>query len=141
LLGSAYYVKALAKDQLSKIEAMINLDTLGLGPTEVWVNRSAPWLVNGLVVVARSMNSPITGMDMTGVGESDEESFIGAKVCTITVRSVTPQTLHVLHHRDDNPGAVHFEDYYKTYRLLATYLAVIDAATAPVGNSCPIKPL
>ena len=141
LLGSAYYVKALAKDQLSKIEAMINLDTLGLGPTEVWVNRSAPWLVHGLVVVARSMNSPITGMDMTGVGESDEESFIGAKVCTITVHSVTPQTLHVLHHRDDNPGAVHFEDYYKTYRLLATYLAVIDAATAPSGNSCPIKPL
>jgi Peptidase family M28 len=141
LLGSAYYVKSLAKDQLSKVEAMINLDTLGLGPTEVWVSQSAPWLVNGLVVVARSMNLPITGMDVTGIGKSDEESFIGEKVCTITIHSLTPQTLHMLHHAADNPGALHFQDYYQTYRLLATYLAVIDAATAPAGNSCQIKPL
>jgi len=141
LLGSAYYVKNLAKDQLSNVEAMINLDSLGLGPTEVWVSQSAPWLVNGLIVVARSMNLPITGMNVTGVGKSDEESFIREKVCTITVHSVTQQTLHVLHHRDDNPEAVHFQDYYQTYRLLATYLAVIDTVTAPAGNSCQIKPL
>ena len=40
LLGSAFYVKQLSKDQLSNIEAMINLDSLGLGPTEVWVSQS-----------------------------------------------------------------------------------------------------
>jgi hypothetical protein len=141
LLGSAYYVKHLSKDQLSTIEAMINLDTLGLGPTEVWASQSAPWLVNGLAVVARSLNLPITGMNMNGVGESDEESFIREKVCTITVHSLTPQTLHVLHRADDNPRAVHFQDYYDTYRLLAAYLAALDAAAPPAESNCQIKPL
>lgn len=141
LLGSAFYVKQLVKDQLSKIEAMINLDTLGLGPTEVWASQSDPLLVNRLAVIARSLNLPITGMNVNGFGESDEESFIREKVCTITIHSVTPQTAHVLHHRDDNPAAISFHDYYDTYRLLAPYLAVMDTVTAPAGHACQIKPL
>ena len=108
LLGSAFYVKQLPKDQLSKIEAMINLDTLGLGPTEVWVSQSDPLLVNRLIVVARLLNLPITGINVSGFGESDEESFIREKVCAITIHSVTPQTAHVLHQGDDNPATIHF---------------------------------
>ncbi len=141
LLGSAFYVKQLAKDQLSKIEAMINLDTLGLGPTEVWASQSDPLLVSRLAVIARSLNLPITGMNVNGFGESDEESFIREKVCTITIHSVTPQTAHVLHHRDDNPAAISFHDYYDTYRLLAPYLAAMDTVAAPAGHACQIKPL
>jgi Zn-dependent M28 family amino/carboxypeptidase len=141
LRGSAFYVKQLPKDRLSKIEAMINLDTLGLGPTEVWVSQSDPLLVNRLVVVARSLNVPITGMNVNGFGRSDEESFIREKVCTITVHSVTPQTAHVLHSRDDNPAAIRFHDYYDTYRLLAPYLAAMDTVAAPPANNCNVKPL
>ncbi|HEX4322012.1 MAG TPA: M28 family peptidase, partial [Acidobacteriaceae bacterium] len=48
LLGSAYYVQQLPKEQLLRIEAMINLDTLALGPTKVWVSQSDPRLVNAL---------------------------------------------------------------------------------------------
>ncbi len=141
LRGSAFYVKQLPKDQLSKIQAMINLDTLGLGPTEVWVSQSDPLLVNKLVAVARFLKVPITGMNVNGFGESDEESFIREKVCTITVHSVTPQTAHVLHSPDDNPAAIHFHDYYDTYRLLVPYLVVMDAIAAPPANSCNVKPI
>jgi Iap family predicted aminopeptidase len=141
LRGSAFYVKQLPKDQLSKIQAMINLDTLGLGPTEVWVSQSDPLLVNRLVALARFLKVPITGMNVNGFGESDEESFIREKVCTITVHSVTPQTAHTLHSRDDNPAAIHFHDYYDTYRLLAPYLAAMDTAAAPSANSCSVKPI
>jgi Zn-dependent M28 family amino/carboxypeptidase len=141
LVGSAFYVKQLAKDQLASIEAMINLDTLGLGPTEVWVSQSDPLLVNRLVAIARSIKLPITGMNVNGVGRSDEESFIQKGVCTITVHSVTPETLHVLHSSSDNPTAIRFSDYYDTYRLLASYLAVLDTVDAPVSKGCKIKPL
>jgi Zn-dependent M28 family amino/carboxypeptidase len=141
LVGSAFYVKQLAKDQLANIEAMVNLDTLGLGPTEVWVRQSDPLLVNRLVAIARSIKLPITGMNVNGVGRSDEESFIEKGVCTITVHSVTPESLHVLHSSSDNPTAIHFSDYYDTYRLLASYLAVLDTADAPASNGCKIKPL
>src|SRR6476661_8141670 len=45
LVGSQYYVKNLAPENLKKIRAMICIDTLGLGPTEVWVSRSDKELV------------------------------------------------------------------------------------------------
>lgn len=141
LVGSAFYVKRLAKDQLANIEAMINFDTLGLGPTEVWASQSDPLLVNRLVAIARTLKMSITGMNVNGVGRSDEESFIGKGVCTITVHSVTPETLHVLHSSSDNPTAIRFSDYYETYRLLASYLAVLDTLEAPASKGCKIKPL
>ena len=105
------------------------------------MSQSDPLLVNRLIVVARLLNLPVTGMNVNGFGESDEESFIREKICTITVHSVTPQTAHVLHQRDDNPAAIHFHDYYDTYQLLAPYLAAIDTAAAPAGHSCKVKPI
>jgi hypothetical protein len=59
LLGSAFYVKQLPKEQISKIEAMINMDSLGLGPTKVWVSQSDPLLVNRLGQLAHTMNLPV----------------------------------------------------------------------------------
>jgi Zn-dependent M28 family amino/carboxypeptidase len=141
LLGSAFYVKQLPKDQLSKIETMINLDTLGLGPTKVWVSQSDPRLVNGLGMLAHSMNLPLAGMNVSAFGESDEESFIREKLCTVTIHSLTPETAHVLHHSADNPSAVRFHDYYDTYRLLAAYITFLDTQVVPEGHSCNIKPI
>jgi Peptidase family M28 len=139
LLGSAYYVNQLSKEQLSQIEAMVNLDTLGLGPTKVWGSQSDPLLVNGLGSLAQIMNLPIARMDVDRFGESDEESFIREKVCTITIHSLTDKTVHVLHHPADNPTAVRFSDYYDTYHLLAAYLAVLDAQLVSDGHICKAK--
>jgi Peptidase family M28 len=141
LLGSASYVKQLPKDQISKIEAMINMDSLALGPTNVWVSQSDPLLVNRLGQLAHTMNLPIGVMNVDGFGESDEESFIREKVCTLTIHSVTPETSHVLHTSADKPSAVRFNDYYDTYRLLAAYLAVLDTQLVPDGHSCKAKPI
>jgi Peptidase family M28 len=139
LLGSAYYVQQLPKEKISQIEAMINLDTLALGPTEVWVSQSDPRLVNALAELAHVMKLPIGGMNVNGFGDSDEESFIGDKVCTIMVHSLTPETAHILHHLDDNPSAVKFNEYYDTFHLLAAYLAVLDAQLTADGHVCNIK--
>ena len=141
MVGSAFYVKHLAKDQLVNIAAMINLDTLGLGSTEVWVSQSDPLLVNGLVVVARNLKLPLVGMNVNGFGVSDEESFIAKKICTKTVHSVTSETAHVLHSRADNPTAIHFFDYYETYQLLAAYLALFDQVDIPSAHNCKVVPL
>jgi Zn-dependent M28 family amino/carboxypeptidase len=141
LIGSAFYVKHLAKDQLANIEAMINLDTLGLSSTEVWVSQSDPLLVNRLAAIAQSLKLPIAGMNVNGFGKSDEESFIEKKICTITVHSVTPETAHVLHSSSDKPAAIRFSDYYDTYLLLAPYLAALDTVEAPTSNGCKIKSL
>jgi hypothetical protein len=141
LLGSTYYVQQLTKEQLSRIEAMINLDTLALGPTKIWVSQSDPRLVNTLAQMAHVMKLPIGGMNVDGLGESDEESFIQDKVCTITIHSLTPKTVHILHSTDDSPSAVKFDDYYDTFHLLAAYLAVLDAQLGADGHICNVKPV
>ena len=141
LLGSAYYVKQLSPEQIAKIEAMINLDTLGLGPTKIWVSQSDPRLVNGLANLAHSMNLPIASVNVNGFGESDEESFIGRKVCALVVHSLTPKTAYVLHRPTDNIFALRFSDYYDTYRLLAAYLTLLDTGLQPDGHVCTAKPV
>ena len=60
--------------------------------------------------------------NVDGFGESDEESFIRKKVCTVTIHSVTSETAH-------------------TYHLLAAYLAVLDAQLVSDGHVCKAKPI
>jgi Zn-dependent M28 family amino/carboxypeptidase len=126
LLGSQFYVNSLTPDQVQKIDAMVNMDTLGLGPTEVWVSRSDQKLVRALTGIARALKLPLTGQNVDRVGQSDEESFIRRKIPTITIHSLTQETLGVLHSPGDNYNAVHFNDYYNSYRLLSGYLVLLD---------------
>jgi len=44
---------------------------------------------------------------------------------------VTPETLPILHNRRDNLAAVRMDDYYLTYRLIASYLAYLDEKLTP----------
>jgi hypothetical protein len=81
------------------------------------------------------MKLPFSGMNLDGFGESDEESFIREKVCALVVHSLTPSTAHVLYSSDDNPKAIHFKEYYETYKLLAAYLTVYDTQPS-AGRTC-----
>ncbi len=138
LVGSKFYVRSLTPEQVKKIKAMICMDTLALGPTEVWVSHSDQALIHQLLRIALSLKAPLTRMDVEEVGESDEESFIQQKVPTITLHSLTQKTLSVLHSPQDNYSAVHFDDYYESYCLVSAYLALLDQeglpATAPGSN-------
>jgi Peptidase family M28 len=127
LVGSEYYARQLTPAQRANIEAMINLDTLGLGPTEVWVSHGDKRLVMALNAVAQATNLPLTGMNVDGVGSSDSESFAKLKVPSMTVHSVTQNTLRVLHSTRDKLDAVRMDDYYGSYRLLTGYLTFLDS--------------
>ena len=141
LVGSAFYVKHLSPEEVSTIEAMINLDTLGLGPTKVWIGQSDPRLVSGLTYLSRTMDLPLEGMNLDGYGLSDEESFIRDRICTLTIHSITAETMHVLHRPADNPSALRIDDYYATYRLLAAYLNILDNELTADGHLCTAKPI
>ena len=141
LVGSQFYVGSLSAEQLKRIDAMINLDTLGLGPTKVWVSRSDRAMVSALVGFARLVKSPLAGVDVDQVGMSDEEPFIARKIPAIMIHSVTQETLNILHGPFDAIGAIHFDDYYETYRLLSGYLAFLDnnlaRASVPAAATPP----
>jgi len=142
LVGSKFYVSSLTPEQVSKIKLMVCMDTLALGPTEVWVSHSDPELIRKLVRIAHALKSPLTRMDVEKIGESDEESFRQREVPTITLHSLTQATLSVLHSPKDNYSEVHFNDYFQSYRLVSAYLAFLDQdvlATAPSKDSTPQK--
>jgi putative aminopeptidase FrvX len=141
LIGSDFYVNQLKSEQLADIQAMINLDSLGLGPTGVWISQSDPRLVNTIAALAHSINLPIIGANVDGFGESDEEPFIARKVCTLMIHTLTPANAHILHRPADNPTAIHHSDYYDTFRLLAAYLPALDDLTYPSGHTCTAKPI
>ena len=128
MLGSKSYTEHLTKEQRAAITAMINMDTLGLSSTKVWATDSSKPLVNALFNVANMIKSPIAVVNVDNIGQSDNDSFREAKIPEICIHSVTQDTLRVLHSHDDQLSAIHPDDYYESYRLLAAYLATIDVA-------------
>lgn len=126
LVGSAFYVRHLTSAQKSRIQVMVNLDTLALGPTKVWLTHSDRHYAAAFFDLASIMHLPLQVINADNVGDDDSHSFIDARIPTLMVHSVTARTLAILHTRADNFKAVRFHDYYNTYRLLAAYLAWID---------------
>ena len=131
LVGSNFYARHLAPEERSKIQAMVNLDTLGLGPTEIWVSHADQTLVRALETVAQALNLPLRGMNVERVGESDSESFARYKIPRITVHSVTQVTWPILHSSRDRLDAIQADQYYNSYKLLAGYLIFLDQTANP----------
>jgi putative aminopeptidase FrvX len=126
LAGSDFYVKQLAPEQIAKIRAMIDLDCLGLGPTNVWLKHSDEKLANALNTIANSMKLFVGVVNADQMGDEDSASFRKHHVPTVMLDSVTLQTLPILHSESDNLSAIRVDDYYDSYRLIAEYLAYLD---------------
>lgn len=125
-IGSRYYVDQLTEEELASIQAMINIDTLGLDSTKVWTSNSDPGLVGLLNRVAESLKLPLHTMDVDGMGDSDGRFFRMRGIPTLTLHSVTWENLHILHSWKDRFKAIDRDDYYDSYTLIASYLAILD---------------
>lgn len=126
LVGSKFYVRHAPRGLLHRIRAMVNLECLGMNPPEVWEDHAAPNLLASLYHVAHSMGMIIPDVDLEGIGRDDAMSFRDRKVPTITIHSLTQNTVRVLHSKRDNLSAENLAEYYQSYRLVADYLAYLD---------------
>jgi Zn-dependent M28 family amino/carboxypeptidase len=126
LVGSRYYLRQLSKEEIRKISAMVNLDSLGTGPTKVESDRAEKRLTNALAAVAQTFKLPVSIVNVHQVGLSDSDSFQDKKVPSINIHSVTNITLPILHSAEDQMSAIRITDYYDSYRLIAAYLAYLD---------------
>lgn len=125
--GSGQYAEHLTEDEVERIQGMINIDTLGLGPTKIWVSKSNPELVNDVTEVASELKLPLGEMNVDDFGNSDGKSFRERNIPTITFHSVTIENLGIIHSIRDNLDAVKLDDYYDSYKLIAAYLAALDS--------------
>jgi Iap family predicted aminopeptidase len=107
---------------------MVNMDTVGLAPTEIWASRSDKGLNAAIAFVAKQLGVPITGVNVEQVGSTDSEQFVQRKIPSITIHSLTQQSwdAHILHTSKDKLSAIRLDDYYQTYELVAAYLAFLD---------------
>ncbi len=126
LIGSKYYAQHMTSEERAQTDAMVNMDSLGLTPTKIWVSHSNPVLVSDLAAVARQFNLPVEGVNVEEVGSTDSESFAQKKIPHITIHSVTQDTLPILHSARDDFKAINAKDYYDSYRLIAAYLVYLD---------------
>jgi len=126
LVGSGQFLEQTTAEQRSRIRAMINLDSLGLSPTKVWLSRADKGLAAALNNVAHSMKLPLAAVNVEQVGTSDSEPFAQRKIPSLTIHSVTQETFPVLHSEQDRLSAIRMDDYYATYRLVAAYLSYLD---------------
>jgi hypothetical protein len=125
LVGSRAYVKGLEKTH-ENIAAMINLDTLGLAETEVWLSRADPALAKAMNTAAFTMQLPVSAVNVEKVGSTDSEPFRQEKIPSITIHSLTQSTITLLHSPKDRIEAIHLDEYYRTYHLTLAYLALLD---------------
>jgi hypothetical protein len=135
LVGSAYYAGHLTNQQRARIAGMVNMDSLGLGPTEVWATHADKALLDALASVAAATKLPVAAMNVDNIGSADSESFAPYHVPRITLHSLTQQTWPILHSPKDKLNAIKMKDYYDSYHLIAAYLAYLDEE---LGQ--PVKP-
>jgi hypothetical protein len=131
LIGSREYVQEMKSADKARVEAMVNMDTLGLSPTKVWVTQADPALTEAIAKAATTLNLPWSEMNADGAGLADSIPFKFAGMPSITIHSVTPQTMAILHSTNDTLAAVNLDQYYDTYRLVAGYLAYLDQTAQP----------
>ncbi len=127
LVGSVFYVKHLSAEETARIRAMVNLDSLALGPTKVWASRADHKLMRDLAAVAQSLRLPLQGMNVDRVGTDDTIPFAAKNVPVISIHSLNQETWRILHTPGDSMASVKLPDYYQSYRLVAAYLAYLDA--------------
>jgi Peptidase family M28 len=139
LVGSRYYTDHLTREQRARIEGMVNFDSLGLGPTEVWAARADKVLLDALISVAASSKLPVTVMNPENGASADSESFARAGIPRITLHSVTQNTWSILHSPFDRLAAVKMNDYYDSYKLIAEYLTYLDDTLKPPASPKPEK--
>ena len=139
LVGSRYYVDHLTSEQRTHIDGMVNFDSLGLGPTEVWASHADKALLDALASVAAASKLPVTTMNVDNLGTADSESFARYQIPRITLHSVTQKTWPILHSPFDKLAAIKMNDYYDSYRLVAEYLAYLDDALKPPPAPKPDK--
>lgn len=127
LLGSAFYVKELKQQELARVRLMIDIDSLGLGPTKVWLNHSNREMADSLALIAGRLHIPVGVVNADLVGDEDSTSFRRRHVPTLMLHSITQQTFGILHSPNDNFSQIHMDDYYDSYRLIYAYLIYIDS--------------
>ena len=129
-VGAEFFVNHLAPTQLDRVDAMVNVDALGLSPTKVWSAHSDKDLVHSLIVMVYALKLSASQIDIAAAGTTDSDPFAARRIPQITIHSLTQQNVRTGATTQFFPNK-----YYDTYRLLCGYLAYLDQSLKPRQRS------
>lgn len=125
LIGSRAMANAIGKDQAAEYCAMINIDSLGLGPPQVADNMSTKKLAQFTENIAKEMKMPFGHASIEGA-DSDSSSFIAKNIPAVTVHGMNNDWPALLHSRNDQASKVNPISVYLGYRLTLMMVVTLD---------------
>lgn len=137
LVGSQDYVRLIPKADRSKYRAMVNIDSIGASPLKTWPRRAHPRLLSLLDRLPLAIPVQVGLVNLDQVGMGDSFPFHDKKIPSIDFHSLDNATWPLLHSPRDNAEALHFEDYWTSYRVIATYVAFLDQQLAKPASDEP----
>lgn len=126
LNGSGRFANGLSKADRATVGAMVNVDSVGLGPTAVWYSRADKELSRYAFLTAQSLKLSLDVGNVDGAGDTDSASFQRLKIPVIDFHSFHRETFSILHSAKDTFKAISLSDYADTFRLISTYLGMLD---------------
>lgn len=125
LVGSRAMTNAISKDQVVEYCAMINIDSLGLGPPQVADNMSSKKLGQFTANLAKEMKMPFGHASIKGAN-SDSSPFVSKKIPAVTIHGLNKDWPTILHSRNDQPSKVNPANVYLGYRLTLAMIVRLD---------------
>lgn len=127
LVGSRAMTRNIGADQVAGYCAMINIDSLGLGPPQVADNMSSRKLAAFTGDVAKEMDIPFAHASI-GRANSDSSAFVAKKIPAVTIHGLNNDWSTILHSKQDQAGKVNATSVYLGYRLALAMIVRLDAS-------------
>ena len=131
--GSAQFVRGLDHDTRCEIQAMVNLECLGVGRPRTWTNRSADSLEVLCQKAGRRTGLAVKRQVLFGY-KSDARSFAGAGIPAITIHSLGPEDLGCINGPGDTVDRISLYRFARTFQLLTAFLERLDQHVGPFSN-------
>ena len=116
LVGSKAMVKAMSKEQVAGVCAMVNIDSFGMGATQAAANMSSKKLMELAASLTKRMQIPYGDAAINDAG-ADSMSFIARNIPAITLHGLGSDWMKILHTSNDKPEKVDTVSVYLGYRL------------------------
>ena len=68
-MGSRFFAKDLSPEDKARIRAMVNIVSLGLSDTKVWVAHADKAMLEAAGVIARAAKLPVAGVNLGQAGD------------------------------------------------------------------------
>lgn len=127
LVGSRAMTRAIPEDKLAEYCAMINIDSLGLGPPQVADNMSSKKLAQFTGALAKEMEIPFAHASI-GRADSDSSAFVAKKIPAVTIHGLNDDWRTILHSGHDQAAKINPGSVYLGYRLALGMVVRLDQA-------------